>query len=186
MGGAPDGLRFSHVGLYVADMAAMVDFYSKLLGFVVTDQGRLGEATLTFLSRDPRDHHQIVLVEGRPPGLPDRILNQISFRLETLAALRAFWRRVRDAAPRDLVAVTHGNAWSIYFRDPEGNRIEVFADTPWHVTQPVREKLDLERDEATILAETEAFCRTRPGFRPMATWRREVAARLADQEQAQA
>jgi catechol 2,3-dioxygenase len=83
------------------------------------------------------------------------------------------------AAPRDLVSVTHGNAWSIYFRDPEGNRIEVFADTPWHVTQPVREPIDLDRSEAEILAETEAFCRGRPGFRPMAEWQQVVADRLA-------
>jgi len=83
------------------------------------------------------------------------------------------------AAPRDLVSISHGNAWSIYFRDPEGSRIEVFADTPWHVPQPVREPIDLDRPEADILRETEDFCRNRPGFRPMAEWRQEVAARIA-------
>ena len=180
MNDAPAGLRFSHVGLFVTDMGAMVEFYRGILGFIVTDQGRLGEAALTFLSRDAREHHQIVLVEGRPAGLPDRIVNQVSFRVDTLPELLAFWRRVREAAPRELIPITHGNAWSIYFRDPEGNRVEVFADTPWHVTQPVREVIDLDRTEAEIVAETEAFCRARPGFRPMAEWRREVAARLAD------
>ena len=25
--------------------------------------------------------------------------------------------------------INHGNAWAIYFQDPEGNRIEVFTDT---------------------------------------------------------
>lgn len=179
MSDAPIALRFSHVGLFVTEMAGMVAFYRDGLGFVVTDQGRLGEAMLTFLSRDPREHHQLVLVEGRPPGLPDRIVNQVSFRVDTLGELLAFWRRIRAAAPRDLVSISHGNAWSIYFRDPEGNRVEIFTDTPWHVTQPVREPIDLDRTEAAILAETEAFCRARPGFRPMAEWRREVAARLA-------
>jgi catechol 2,3-dioxygenase len=93
MGDAPIALRFSHVGLFVADMAPMVAFYRDGLGFVVTDAGRLGDATLTFLSRDPREHHQLVLVEGRPPGLPDRIVNQVSFRVDTLGDLVAFWRR---------------------------------------------------------------------------------------------
>lgn len=181
MSDAAPALRFSHVGLFVVDMARMVDFYSRVLGFTVTDRGRLGEAGLTFLSRDAREHHQLVLVEGRPPGLPDRIVNQVSFRVDTLGALLQFWRRIGREAPRDLVAVTHGNAWSVYFRDPEGNRLEVFTDTPWHVTQPVREPIDLDRDEAEILAETEAFCRARPGFRPMAEWQREVAARIAGQ-----
>lgn len=178
MSDAPIALNFSHVGLFVTDMARMVDFYTSRLGFLVTDEGRLGEARLTFLSRDARDHHQIVLVEGRPPGVPDRIVNQVSFRAESLSELLVFWRRVRGEA-RDLVAITHGNAWSIYFRDPEGNRLEVFADTPWHVPQPVRELIDLDRSEKEILAETEAFCRARPGCRPMSEWRRELAARLA-------
>ena len=31
----------------------------------------------------------------------------------------------------------------LYLRDPEGNRVEVFIDTPWHVTQPYREPMDL-------------------------------------------
>jgi catechol 2,3-dioxygenase len=47
------------------------------------------------------------------------------------------------------------------------------------VTQPVREPIDLDRGEAEILAETEAFCRSRPGFRPMAEWQQVMAARLA-------
>jgi len=176
---APASLRFSHVGLFVTEMARMADFYTRVLGFTVTDEGKLGESRLTFLSRDPADHHQIVLAEGRPLGLPDRIVNQISFRLSSLADLQRFYRLVREEAPRDLVAVSHGNAWSIYFRDPEGNRIEVFTDSPWHVPQPVREPLDLDRTEAEILRETEAFCRSRPGFKPMEEWRTEIARKIA-------
>jgi catechol 2,3-dioxygenase len=174
MSEAPVALRFSHVGLFVTDRDVVVAFYRGVLGFIVTDQGRHGEAALTLLSRDAREHHQIVLVEGRPAALPDRIVNQLSFRVETLGELLAFWRRIRDAAPRELVPVTHDNAWSIYFRDPEGNRVEIFADTPWHVTQPERETIDLDRTRAEIVAETEAFCRGRPGFRPKAAWRRGV------------
>ena len=177
---ASTSLRFSHLGLFVMDMARMADFYTRVLGFAVTDQGKLGETFLTFLSRDPADHHQIVLVEGRPEGLPDRIVNQVSFRLDSLAELRRFYRHVRAEAPRELVAVSHGNAWSIYFRDPEGNRIEVFTDSPWHVPQPVREPLDLDRPEEEILRETEAFCRTRPGFKPMEEWRGEIARKIAE------
>jgi len=34
-------LKFSHFGLHVIDMARMEDFYSRVLGFTVTDRGRL-------------------------------------------------------------------------------------------------------------------------------------------------
>ncbi|HEX7969587.1 MAG TPA: VOC family protein [Stellaceae bacterium] len=172
-------LRFSHVGLFVMDMVRMVDFYSRVLGFAVTDRGKLGTATLTFLSRDPGAHHQIVLVEGRPEGLPDRIVNQVSFRVDTLAELLSFYQRIRSENPRELAPRTHGNAWSVYFRDPEGNRIEVFTDTEWHITQPVSEPIDLDRPAEEIRRETEAFCRARAGFRPMAEWRAEIARKIA-------
>lgn len=173
------GLRFSHVGLFVIDMAGMVAFYNRVLGFAVTDRGELSGARLTFLSRDPREHHQIVLVEGRPPGLPDRIVNQVSFRVDDLSALQHFYRRIRSEPVQELAAVTHGNAWSVYFRDPEGNRLEVFTDSDWHVAQPVREPIDLDRPEAEIRRDTEALCRTRPGFQPMAAWRAAIAERIA-------
>src|SRR6187399_1784975 len=55
--------RLSHVGLYVHDVPKMIDFYTKTLGFVVSDGAEDGR--ITFLSRNPSDHHQVVLVRGR-------------------------------------------------------------------------------------------------------------------------
>ena len=34
-------LKFSHFGLHVIDMPRMEDFYSRFLGFTVTDRGQL-------------------------------------------------------------------------------------------------------------------------------------------------
>jgi catechol 2,3-dioxygenase len=129
-------LEFSHVGLFVMDIDRMADFYHRVLGFPITDRGMLGEAEIVFMSRDPRDHHQVILVAGRPPGLPDRIVNQVSFRVASLAELQRFYRRIRAEAVQELAPICHGNAWSVYFRDPEGNRIEVFVDTDWYIHQP--------------------------------------------------
>ena len=61
--------ELSHIGLFVTDMKRMRDFYTGLLGFKVMDSGELRSGVhLTFLSKDPRDHHQIVLVTGREKG----------------------------------------------------------------------------------------------------------------------
>ena len=116
--------------MFVADPARMEDFYTRLLGFAVTDRGSLGSTKLTFLSRDPREHHQIVLASGRPDGLPFNPINQISFRMAEFAGLREMHRRLAVEKVRDLYPVSHGNALSVYFLDPEGNRIELFVDTP--------------------------------------------------------
>ena len=73
--------ELSHIGIYVTDMDRMRDFYTRLLGFNVMDAGELRNGLrLTFLSKDPKDHHQIVLVGGREKGTPSTI-NQPSHPL---------------------------------------------------------------------------------------------------------
>ena len=175
-------LSFSHLGIYVADLARMEDFYARVLGFTVTDRGALatrrGAVTLVFLSRDPRDHHQIVLAGGRPAELPFNPINQISFRMHDLAGLRQMHARLVAEAIAEIAPVSHGNALSVYFLDPEGNRVELFIDTPWHVDQPLRIRLDLGLPDAALWAKVEADARQLPGFRPVEEWRAEIARKI--------
>jgi catechol 2,3-dioxygenase len=172
-------LSFSHVGLFVRDLDEMAAFYRDFMGFLVTDRGHLPQAELVFLSRDPREHHQLVLVSGRPESACARVVNQISFRAGSLLALCQLYHGLAGARVTDIDPVTHGTSWSLYFRDPEGNRIEVFADTDWYIPQPCRIRLDLSWPPERIYAETEAFCRAQPGCRPLADWQAEFDARLA-------
>jgi catechol 2,3-dioxygenase-like lactoylglutathione lyase family enzyme len=175
-------LAFSHLGVYVRDLARMEAFYTGLLGFTVTDRGDYSAPTgptyLVFLSRDPDEHHQIVLATGRPAGLAFSTLNQISFRVPDLAALRALHAELPRFDATDVRPLYHGNAMSVYFRDPEGNRIEVFMDMPWYVTQPCGIPLDLGRADEAIWRWAEETARALPGFRPRDAWRREMAERM--------
>lgn len=172
------GLAFSHVGIWVHDLDAMERFYTGVLGFTVTDRGQLGPVDLVFLSQDPREHHEIVLARGRPRELAFNPINQVSLRVESLAALRAVHHRLRDEAVAELRPVTHGNAISVYFRDPEGNRLEIFLDTPWYTPQPLREPVDLDQPDDAIWQAIEALCRGRPGFKTRDAWEAEMRARI--------
>jgi catechol 2,3-dioxygenase len=178
-------LAFSHIGLYVTDLAAMEDFYSRVMGFTVTDRGKLpvpqGVVDLVFLSRDPAEHHQIVLASGRPAELPFNVVNQISFRVPDLQTIRAFHEAIRGERVSEIAPVTHGNAISLYFRDPEGNRLEVFIDTPWYCSQPCRERLDMEQSDEQIMAWTERLVRSLPGFQPREAWMERVRRKMEPQ-----
>jgi catechol-2,3-dioxygenase len=169
---------FSHMGVFVADLARMEDFYTRLLGFTVTDRGNLASTKLVFLSRDPREHHQIVLASGKPDGLPFNPINQISFRMANFSGLREMHRRLADEKARDLYPVSHGNALSVYFLDPEGNRIELFVDTPWYVQQPLRVPMDMRLADAELWRWAEAEARKEPGFKPVEQWRSEMKKRM--------
>ena len=175
-------LAFSHMGFFVTDLARMEDFYTRLLGFTATDRGELetprGRVNLVFLSRDPREHHQIVLVSGRPGSLPFNPINQISFRMAEFAGLREMHRRLQEEGVAEMAPVSHGNALSIYFPDPEGNRIELFVDTPWYVTQPLRVPMDMKLSDAEIWAWAEAEARKLPGFTKVEAWRADVARKM--------
>lgn len=172
-------LSFSHIGFFVHDLDRMAGFYRDVIGMTETDRGALEGAQLVFLSTDPAEHHQIALVTGRPTNMGFNCINQISFRVPDLAALREVRRRVAvDPDVSNLECATHGNALSIYFQDPEGNRVEIFFDTPWYCEQPIREPIDLECDDGDIMARVEELARSRPGFQSRAMWQRQMAKRM--------
>ena len=170
--------QLSHVGIYVRDSDTMIRFYEDMMGLTVTDRGRATSSGLpiTFMSSNPTQHHQFVLVEGRKDDGASTI-NQLSFKVDTLDEIRAVLAKVKA---RGLTArqTSHGNAWSIYFPDPEGNFIEVYMDTPWHVAQPHGDPMDFAKSDADIHAWTEGIVRADPTFKPIAERETELSTLL--------
>jgi catechol 2,3-dioxygenase len=171
--------QLAHIGIYTRDIAKMEAFYTQVMGMIAADrgQGMTFKNEFVFLTGSPDQHHQLVLLSGRAPEGPSNV-NQISFKLRTLAELRAMHERLGAAGIEKMRPVSHGNALSIYFDDPEGNGVEVYMDTPWHIPQPFGTPLDFTRSNEEIWAETEARCRATPGFKPMAERTAEMATRL--------
>ncbi len=173
-------ISFSHVGLFVMDLDRMIDFYTRHLGLVVTDRAptRDGKAQIAFLTGDAREHHQVVFATGRPADMNYNMVQQLSFRLDSLATLRKVYAGLRSEPIVELGPVTHGNALSAYFRDPEGNRLEVFIDSKWHSPQPLGVPVDLSKPDDEIWALIDKTAREMPGSKPRAEWSAELAARL--------
>jgi catechol 2,3-dioxygenase len=177
---APPNAQLTHIGLYVDDMETMVGFYTELIGLVVTDSGELFGRHLTFLSRRADEHHQLVFVTGRRTGGDVQLLSQVSFRVDDLDALRHFHARALELGATAMEGRNHGNSWSIYFEDPEHNRIEMYAPTPWYVSQPWREPLDLAASNEAIEEETRRLIEQGATWGPVETWRAELAHRLEE------
>jgi catechol-2,3-dioxygenase len=174
-------VELSHLGIWVTDLAMMESFYTRLYGFHVSDRGTVKETNYVFLTLDSSVHHQIVLASGRPASVSFNVLNQVSFKVGSLADLRVFHDAlVKEDRVSNIRPMTHGNAWSVYFADPEGNRSEIFTDTPWHVAQPFGVPIDLTRPEDEIVRETEAMVRANDSTRPFADWRQETEATLTE------
>ena len=173
-------LRLSHTTIAVEDLDAMLDFYGNVLGFEVTNRGTVpGGGELAFVSQDPSEHHQMVFITGMPTGDHQFVLaDHLAFRTGSLDDLRAIGERLSEAGVEGVIPISHGNAWSLYFTDPEGNGLECFVDSPFHVAQPYAEGLDLDATDDEIEVTTRADLEGKPEFRPLEDWRAEFASQL--------
>lgn len=154
----------------------MVQFYCDALGFRVADRGALGpDQDIAFLSGSSSDHHQLGLMTGRSDD-DTTSLDHNAFRVDSVEDVKAMvsWvngdERIGDGFP-----VTHGNAVSVYFKDPEGNGIEIFCDTPWHVQQPQISGWDPSKSADEVLAGVQSKYQDKEGFGPMEQYRAEQA-----------
>jgi catechol 2,3-dioxygenase len=173
--------NLSHMGVFTSQLDAMRSFYVSLLGMAVSDTGvgRHFRRRLVFMTGDPTQHHQLVLV-GREEGDPQGgAMFQLSFKVQSLDEIRLLERRARAQDCADLRAINHGNSWSLYFRDPDGNMVEVYMDTGWYVPQPFADPLALDLDDGAIRRATDARIAEIGNARPMAQWSADMALHLA-------
>lgn len=148
---APAIARLGHVGIHCQDLAAQKQFYHDVLGLQVTDEDpALG---MVFMSARPEEeHHEFLLCGGR--NVDDRdalLLQQVSFRCNDLEDVIGFYERLKAQGVQFDMVVSHGNAVGVYFRDPEGNRLEVYCATGLKARQPYLEKVDLSQSPDEIM-----------------------------------
>ena len=139
----------SHVGVFVKDLDEMTKFYCDTLG--LTESHR-NEDRMVFLTADiAKEDHEVVLVRGRDGD--SKIIQQLSFRVGTIEGVRAYYQTFQQTGVPIQQTVSHGAGASCYFYDPEGNRIEIFADITVEGGRGYRGPIDLERsaDELATL-----------------------------------
>ena len=151
----PRVTQLGHVGVYVHDLPMMRDFYTRVLGLTVTDEDL--DRGLVFMSSRPKEeHHEFVIMRGRTGPDDAKVVQQISWHVDSLEDLLEFHRTLQ--AEQDVTVereITHGIAIAIYFLDPEGNRIEVYWATDKHIPQPFGKALDLDQSAEAVLKQAE-------------------------------
>lgn len=175
-------LTLGHTTLAARDLDRLVAFYRDALGFLVTNRGHVPDGSeIAFLSQDPNSHHQIALVNGyEPPDAAFVMVDHLAFRTETLNDLRALHAKLSTAGVEGILQICHGNAWSLYFNDCEGNGVECYVDSPFHVAQPFANSLDLDMSDADIKESTRQRIAHQPEFQSMAEWQTSFTKRLQE------
>lgn len=119
--------KVGHVVLNIRDVDTSIKFYTEALGMEVMSQNR--ERHMAFLSFGTQ-HHDIALFQA-PEGAErgELGLNHIAMQIEGGdAELRQLYSRLVKAGARIDRTTDHGLTRSVYFFDPDGNRLEVFCE----------------------------------------------------------
>jgi len=158
-------LKWSHAVLNVKDEKKILDFYTGALGFTVSDGGPIYEngPNIIFMSQDKDEHHQLAIVVSREDEGPSNSLNHMAFRVASFDDIKTLKDKL-EAIDTEFLPLSHGNTLSLYFADPEGNGLEVFWDTPWHVSQPEGSVWDSNLNEQQALAWVEQTFRDKEIF----------------------
>ena len=139
----------SHVGVFVKDLKQMTEFYCDTLG--LTESHRNGDR-MVFLTADlEKEDHEVVLVDGRDGDA--KIIQQLSFRVKDVEDVRGFYQTFKDMGVEIQQTVSHGAGVSCYFYDPEGNRVEVFADIEMPNGRGYSGPVDLEKSKEELVAQ---------------------------------
>jgi catechol 2,3-dioxygenase-like lactoylglutathione lyase family enzyme len=119
--------KLAHLVLLTPDLPRMRDWYETVLQATVTVENPM----LCFLSYD-EEHHRIALV-GMPdlpppaPG-PRAGLHHMAFTYRSLDDLLRTYQRLKRLGIEPYWPIHHGVTISIYYRDPDGNGVELQVD----------------------------------------------------------
>lgn len=129
--GAPN--RLAHIVFKTPRIAEMTDWYATVLDAVVV----FADNRITFLTYD-QEHHRVALIKVpgflRFPGMVWKLhrkvygVDHVAFTYDRLDALVATYRRLSDAGIAPVWCINHGPTTSMYYEDPDGNRVELQVD----------------------------------------------------------
>ncbi len=127
--------KLAHVVFQTNRMKEMRDWYCSVLGghviyenphlsFVTYDDEHHRVAFVDFGPLAPRDTETELRVKATgPPGL-----HHVAFTFPSMGDFLDNYVRLRDRGVRPFFCVNHGPTTSMYYRDPDGNRVELQID----------------------------------------------------------
>ena len=142
--------RLGHIVLKVRDAGKSRDFYTQTLGLKVAHEDlKRGTVFLSF----GREHHELALFQlatGEPPSAAQPGLHHMAWRLQNFEELREAYKELKAMGVQVESTVEHNVTRSVYFPDPDGNRVELYCDMTengfetMQTVGPRREPLNLE------------------------------------------
>jgi catechol 2,3-dioxygenase-like lactoylglutathione lyase family enzyme len=118
--------KFAHFVLRTGQIDKMAEWYRTVLNARIVFRDKM----LCFLSYDD-EHHRLALINI--PGLPVRDpdstgTDHVAYTYDGLGDLLSTYRRLKAADILPHWPINHGVTTSLYYRDPDNNRVELQID----------------------------------------------------------
>ena len=117
---------FAHFVLRSSNIQAMIDWYSAVLNMHVVQRTDY----ICFLTYDD-EHHRLGIVNLAGLKAPDAQtsgLAHVAYTFADIGALLSTYVRVKKLGIAPARCIHHGPTVSIYYRDPDGNGVELQVD----------------------------------------------------------
>lgn len=137
-------MKLAHVVYRTDDHLKMADWYCKVLDGSIRHKDEM----LAFMSYDD-EHHRLAFAKmgaSEQPGERTRGVDHVAFTYASIGDLLATWERLDRAGIKPVLCINHGPTTSMYYEDPERNRIELQVD-------------NMSMDEANNFIQSERFKR---------------------------
>ena len=145
--------KLGHVVLKVRDAQKSKEFYTRALGLKLAHEDR--DRGTVFLSCGTQ-HHDLALFQlatGEEPGATQPGLHHMAWQLGSFEELQAAYRELRELGIPVESTIEHNVTRSVYFHDPDGNRVELYCDmvedgfAAMRTMGPRRDAIDIETGE---------------------------------------
>ena len=118
--------KFAHFVLRTRNLEESIAWYQTVVGMEVVHRNDF----IAFLTYDG-EHHRIALVKTpvatpAPPGSAG--LDHVAYTLASLGDLLSTYLRLKAKGILPVWPINHGPTTSLYYADPDGNRVEFQVD----------------------------------------------------------
>lgn len=119
---------FHHLNLKTTRLQEMIDWYALVVGSAVVFQDENG----AWLTNDEANHRIALLAFPGFVDDPDKEmrtgLHHSAFEYASFEDLNSSYLRMREAGVVPDICIDHGMTFSYYYKDPDGNRVELQCD----------------------------------------------------------
>ena len=121
--------KIGHVVLLVKDVARSAEFYTKVLGFQISDvyPESMMPGRMVFL-RFNKDHHGVALVGGAKQEIKNAEMHHMAFQVETLDEVFLAQKHLKKNNVKIEFSGRRraGCQVAVEFRDPDGHFLEIY------------------------------------------------------------